>query len=420
MRDGRRRGARARALRVDHPDPADAACAAVNALVVFYAIIALGIRSPLVPLSFIPGGRTSRVIVALVTAARPGSARRARPPRAGSTSGCTMFFGGFIVAFAAVLLVGAQRLAAAPPIYSRRRRWSSPASRCERPAIAVVTAVVARDRASSAPASTRRSIRPIGAVRDHPAAVLVIVDRPGRPSLLGLWGQRQEAQRADAAARTRPPSSPSGSQRSQRRARGAGRSQRTEELQLRSRPQESARGRARRAVGARPADRACTTDGTPTHELPRLVASAERHGQPLALAMADLDHFKQVNDATATRVGDEVLRRSRAILPRTRAASDVVTRYGGEEFLLVMPQTTLDQAASCASGCAARSSVHPWHEVAAGLRVTVSIGVADTVHHDGLVTLVGRGRRALHQAKRTRPQPGRWPWRSPTSTSSSP
>jgi two-component system cell cycle response regulator len=116
--------------------------------------------------------------------------------------------------------------------------------------------------------------------------------------------------------------------------------------------------------------------------------------------MADLDRFKQVNDNHSYSVGDEVLRRFSQIMTDNARGADVVTRYGGEEFLLVMPQTSLEQAQVVCERLRREVECHPWHEVVVGLSVTVSIGVADSARHDGLVTLVGSADHALHEAKR--------------------
>jgi diguanylate cyclase (GGDEF)-like protein len=136
------------------------------------------------------------------------------------------------------------------------------------------------------------------------------------------------------------------------------------------------------------------------HELPRLLAAADRYGHPMAMAMADLDHFKAVNDDHTYAVGDEVLRRFATILEQTCRTTDVVTRYGGEEFLVMMPQTSVEQGHVVCERLRREVERHPWHEVVAGLTVTVSIGIADTAHAGGLVTLVAASDTALHRAKR--------------------
>ena len=72
---------------------------------------------------------------------------------------------------------------------------------------------------------------------------------------------------------------------------------------------------------------------------PALLQLAQRHGETLALVMMDLDHFKRVNDAHGHDAGDAVLRRFAALLLQTLRRSDLVVRYGGEEFVALIPQT---------------------------------------------------------------------------------
>lgn len=73
-------------------------------------------------------------------------------------------------------------------------------------------------------------------------------------------------------------------------------------------------------------------------------ASAQRSNQHLALAFIDLDHFKSINDTFGHDAGDQVLRNFTAQLSKTLRSSDSLLRWGGEEFLLVMPNTSLEQA----------------------------------------------------------------------------
>jgi two-component system, cell cycle response regulator len=74
------------------------------------------------------------------------------------------------------------------------------------------------------------------------------------------------------------------------------------------------------------------------------VARTRRYGSPLALLMFDLDHFKQVNDRCGHLAGDDLLALFGAILREQVRASDLPCRYGGEEFLLIAPETTAEQA----------------------------------------------------------------------------
>jgi len=115
----------------------------------------------------------------------------------------------------------------------------------------------------------------------------------------------------------------------------------------------------------------------------------------VCVLFCDLDHFKQVND-----VGDEVLLRFTEILRDCARSTDLVTRYGGEEFLLVMPQTTAAQAVVLCERLRAAVEAHPWHEIVPGLRLTVSVGVADSAGRESIASLSEAADGAVHAAKR--------------------
>ena len=136
------------------------------------------------------------------------------------------------------------------------------------------------------------------------------------------------------------------------------------------------------------------------HELPIMIATGERYNHPVAIALADIDNFKLINDGYSYEVGDEVLRRFAVILQEVTRSSDRVTRHGGEEFLIAMPENTVEEAALASERIRRAVEEHPWHLVAPDLRVTVSIGVADTHHSPGLHDVSEAADRALHEAKR--------------------
>lgn len=108
---------------------------------------------------------------------------------------------------------------------------------------------------------------------------------------------------------------------------------------------------------------------------------ALRFGRALTVAMADIDHFKQVNDRYSHAVGDEVLRMVARILRENTRGVDVVARYGGEEFCLILVETKATAAAKLCERLRGLIADHPWDALRPGLSVTVSIGVAGL--HEG-------------------------------------
>jgi len=135
-------------------------------------------------------------------------------------------------------------------------------------------------------------------------------------------------------------------------------------------------------------------------DLPRILARANESAAPLCVAVADLDHFKGVNDRFGHSVGDSVLRTVAQIFRVKTRTSDLVARMGGEEFLFVFTDTSLQIAADVCERLRAAVEAHPWDPVAPGLRVTISIGLADARPADTPRTLVDRADAALYEAKR--------------------
>ena len=138
--------------------------------------------------------------------------------------------------------------------------------------------------------------------------------------------------------------------------------------------------------------------------LNRDVARALRTREPMALMMVDIDHFKRVNDRYGHLVGDEVLRNVVTTLSERVRAQDLVGRYGGEEFMVVLPDTDIHGAEQLARAlCAAvqESRCHVPQADATGIAVTVSIGVFGGRLEPGDTwdTLIAAADRALYQAK---------------------
>jgi two-component system cell cycle response regulator len=129
-----------------------------------------------------------------------------------------------------------------------------------------------------------------------------------------------------------------------------------------------------------------------------LISRARRHGHQLALLLIDADRFKAVNDEHGHAVGDVVLRELAARLRERVRREDVVGRWGGEEFVVVLPETTPDGAAAVAESLRAGISDLPITADSVTLTATVSIGVAAWTGQD-LDDLVNHADRALYAAK---------------------
>ncbi|GAA0501813.1 diguanylate cyclase [Deinococcus depolymerans] len=133
----------------------------------------------------------------------------------------------------------------------------------------------------------------------------------------------------------------------------------------------------------------------------RELARAYRQGWPLSILMLDVDHFKQFNDVHGHAVGDMVLRRLGHVLGRLFREEDVVCRYGGEEFVVMLPNCAPDAARERAETLrsAAQALVLSAPD-SGGLTVTVSVGVTTTTADRGdLTVLVRQADQALYRAK---------------------
>lgn len=135
-------------------------------------------------------------------------------------------------------------------------------------------------------------------------------------------------------------------------------------------------------------------------QLEGLQARLAGGGPPYSVAILDVDHFKRVNDQHGHAVGDAVLREFAQAVAASLRSSDRVARFGGEEFLLVLPGMG-NPADAAMSADRVRQAVqqHVWAALAEGLQVTCSIGVAVGQPGDTLAALLQRADVALYRAK---------------------
>lgn len=132
--------------------------------------------------------------------------------------------------------------------------------------------------------------------------------------------------------------------------------------------------------------------------MPALLQGAERSGQTLTLALIDADRFKAINDRFGHAVGDQVLKQLAAMLKENTRASDLLLRYGGEEFLVLFPDTVSDRAFEVCERLRERVEAFDWQALAPGLDVTLSIGLASTPPFAGDL-LIAEADSAMYRAK---------------------
>jgi diguanylate cyclase len=125
-----------------------------------------------------------------------------------------------------------------------------------------------------------------------------------------------------------------------------------------------------------------------------------RSGRGFSLAMVDIDHFKAVNDHYGHPVGDDVLRTFAHHAPQALRGTDVVARWGGEEFVLLLPEAALSAARIGVERLRGRVAATPMaHLSGVPIRVTVSVGLTEHIAGESVTQTLERADRALYEAK---------------------
>jgi diguanylate cyclase (GGDEF)-like protein len=134
--------------------------------------------------------------------------------------------------------------------------------------------------------------------------------------------------------------------------------------------------------------------------LQQQVDLAKRRSRTGAIALADVDHFKRINDSYSHAIGDQVLERVAQILRDGCRKTDFVARYGGEEFMLYFPDTGVDRAIQVCSELRHAVQGADWSDIAPDFAVTISFGLAEIRDDAHSRTILDEADTRLYRAKR--------------------
>lgn len=126
----------------------------------------------------------------------------------------------------------------------------------------------------------------------------------------------------------------------------------------------------------------------------------KRYCRPLSMAVCDIDHFKKINDDYGHQAGDKIIKLIAKILSTRLRKVDFVGRYGGEEFVILMPETTPNQALEVLDKVRALIAKTPFRFKDKPVQITISFGLAEFTAEDKVESVFERADKALYQAKR--------------------
>jgi len=131
-------------------------------------------------------------------------------------------------------------------------------------------------------------------------------------------------------------------------------------------------------------------------EMEKLIAVSERYNSIFSIAMIDIDHFKQINDTYGHNTGDEILRELAGLIKSKLRTSDLIGRWGGEEFILILPNTTPEDSGILLSRLQKDINGHSFYN---GIQIAFSAGICGFISGTSLSQLIDCADRALYNAK---------------------
>jgi len=131
-----------------------------------------------------------------------------------------------------------------------------------------------------------------------------------------------------------------------------------------------------------------------------IFSQSKRYGHPVTVALADIDHFKSINDRFSHAAGDAVLRVIAEVIRANIRQSDIVARYGGEEFAIVFPETPIDEGVRLAERVLELIRTRDWSPINAGLSVSISMGLCENASLPSIEEMMKAADAKLYQAKR--------------------
>ncbi|HEA52390.1 hypothetical protein LCGC14_1795260 [marine sediment metagenome] len=130
------------------------------------------------------------------------------------------------------------------------------------------------------------------------------------------------------------------------------------------------------------------------------IARFQRAGHPVAFLLFDVDHFKLINDRYGHEMGDKILCEIGRLIPAQLRTQDIVARWGGEEFLVILPDTGIESALASAERVRKAFRSYKWTSATGeSVEVTISAGVSELGQNDDMASVVSRADQALYRGK---------------------